>query len=68
MATLKFKSPFKQWENWEEVTFCEEESEGDMVYFKITTNKKQIMVSMHKREWNLFLHQMPKYKGFGEKF
>lgn len=68
MATLKFKSPFEQWENWEKVTFCEDEPEGDIVYFRITTSEKQIMVSMHKREWNLFLHSMPKYKGFGKKF
>ena len=62
MATLSFKSPFEQWERWEQVTFCEEAPEGDFVFFKITTNKKQIMVKMHKDEWNLFLRVMPKYK------
>ena len=67
MATLKFQNNFKQWEEWETVDFVDDGSSGDFIFFKITTAKKQINVKMHKREWDLFLHAMPKYKGFGKK-
>ena len=62
MSKLSFQNKFNQWENWDDVDFVDDGEVGDFIHFKITTAKKQIKVRMHKDEWNLFLHAMPKYK------